>query len=54
MVVDIARCAGAGTLAAVPPVVHQTFAHLGACYERFLNVHAPDGGFAAYLRKISN
>ena len=51
---DDARAAGAGTLAAVPPGVRHTFAHRGSGTVRFLNVHAPDGGFAAYLRKISS
>jgi quercetin dioxygenase-like cupin family protein len=51
---DSARAAGPGTLAAVPPGVRHTFAHRGPATVRFLNVHAPDAGFAAYLRRISD
>ena len=49
-----ARGAAPGTLAAVPPGVRHAFAHRGSGTVRFLNVHAPDGGFAAYLREISS
>ena len=45
--------AGPGTLAAVPPGTVHTFAHRGSGRARFLNVHAPDGGFAEFLRGAS-
>ena len=43
-----------GTLASVPPGVLHTFNHRGAGTVRFINVHAPDEGFAGYLRSISD
>jgi mannose-6-phosphate isomerase-like protein (cupin superfamily) len=45
--------AGPGTLAAVPPGVRHTFAHTSVAKGRVLNVHAPDGGFADFLRRIA-
>lgn len=45
--------AGPGTLASVPPELRHTFAHGGAGTARFLNIHAPDGGFAEFLREES-
>jgi quercetin dioxygenase-like cupin family protein len=41
---------GAGGFAAVPPNVVHTFRNDGSAEARFLNFHAADGGFAAYLR----
>jgi mannose-6-phosphate isomerase-like protein (cupin superfamily) len=46
--------AGPGTLAAVPRGVLHTFNHRGSGTVRFLNVHAPDEGFADFLRGISD
>jgi quercetin dioxygenase-like cupin family protein len=46
--------AGPGTLAAVPRGTRHKFAHDRPGRARFLNLHAPDGGFADYLRGISN
>lgn len=45
--------APAGTLASVPRGVRHTFAHPGGT-GRFLNVHAPDNGFADFLRSIAD
>ena len=45
--------AGPGTLASVPPNVWHTFGHPGDGTVRFLNIHAPDGGFADFLRRVS-
>jgi quercetin dioxygenase-like cupin family protein len=42
--------ATAGTLVAIPPGVTHAFDIDGPGEARFLNVHAPDGGFARYLR----
>jgi quercetin dioxygenase-like cupin family protein len=42
--------AGAGGFVAVPPNVVHTFASDGQAESRWLNFHAPDMGFAAYLR----
>jgi mannose-6-phosphate isomerase-like protein (cupin superfamily) len=41
---------GAGGLVAAPPNVVHTFANESGGEVRFLNLHAPDGGFAAYMR----
>jgi mannose-6-phosphate isomerase-like protein (cupin superfamily) len=43
-----AHAIGPDTLAAVPRGVSHTFAHTGS---RVLNVHAPDGGFADFMRR---
>ncbi len=43
-----------GTLAAVPHGVRHTFNHSGNGTVRFLNVHAPDGGFGEFLRRVSD
>lgn len=43
--------AGPDTLVSVPRGVRHTFAHSGAEKARVLNVHAPDGGFADFLRR---
>jgi quercetin dioxygenase-like cupin family protein len=40
----------AGGFVAVPPNVVHAFANEGEGEARFLNVHAPDGGFAAFMR----
>ena len=40
----------AGTLVLIPPGVVHSFDNDGAEEARFLNFHAPDGGFANYLR----
>ena len=45
--------AGPHTLASVPPGVGHTFAHTRDAPSRILNVHAPDGGFAEFLRRMS-
>jgi mannose-6-phosphate isomerase-like protein (cupin superfamily) len=42
--------AGPGTLVAVPPHVAHGFANESAAEACWLNFHAPDQGFAAYLR----
>jgi mannose-6-phosphate isomerase-like protein (cupin superfamily) len=42
--------AGPGTFVAVPPSVVHTFANDGAAEAVWLNFHAPDMGFASYLR----
>jgi len=46
--------AGPDTLALVPRGVRHTFAHSGAGRARVLNVHAPDGGFADFLRRSAD
>jgi quercetin dioxygenase-like cupin family protein len=46
--------AGPGSFAAVPPGVEHTFAHRGEGTARFLNIHAPDGGFADLMRRVSD
>jgi quercetin dioxygenase-like cupin family protein len=51
---DSLHVAGQGTLAAVPRGVLHTFNHRGSGTVRFLNVHAPDEGFADFLRGISD
>jgi mannose-6-phosphate isomerase-like protein (cupin superfamily) len=48
------QIAGPGTIASVPPGALHTFNHRGAGTVRFINVHAPDEGFAGYLRSISD
>ena len=40
----------AGGFVAVPPNVVHAFANEGDVDARFINVHAPDGGFAAFMR----
>jgi quercetin dioxygenase-like cupin family protein len=42
--------ATAGSLVLIPPGVIHSFDNDGPDEARFLNVHAPDGGFARYLR----
>lgn len=42
--------AGPGTLVVAPAGVPHTFANRGEDEVAFLNIHAPDAGFAAYLR----
>jgi quercetin dioxygenase-like cupin family protein len=45
---------GPDTLASVPRGVRHTFAHRGDGKARVLNVHAPDGGFADFLRRAAD
>jgi quercetin dioxygenase-like cupin family protein len=42
--------AAAGTLVLVPPEVVHTFWNAGPAEARYLNFHAPHGGFAGFLR----
>lgn len=42
--------APAGTFVAVPPNVVHTFANADGAEARFLNLHSPDAGFAAFMR----
>lgn len=51
---DAAVPAGPGTLASVPRGVRHTFHHRGAGTARALNLHAPDAGFADFMRSISD
>ena len=48
------QVAGPGTLASVPAGVPHTFNHLGEGVVRYLNIHAPDGGFSDFLRRVSD
>jgi hypothetical protein len=41
-------------LASVPRGVRHTFAHTAAGTGRVLNIHAPDGGFADFLRRSAS
>lgn len=45
--------AGAGTFLLVPPMVVHTFWNESGADARFLNMHAPSGGFADYMRGIT-
>ena len=55
VMVDGARhSAGPETLASVPRGVRHTFSHSGDGRVRFLNLHAPDDGFADFLREHSD
>ena len=45
--------AGAGTSVAVPPGIVHGFTNPGPGGARYLNIHAPDGGFIEYLRRIT-
>jgi quercetin dioxygenase-like cupin family protein len=51
---EAAHPAGAATLASIPPGVSHTFRHGRAGQAHFLNVHAPDGGFGDFLRRVSD
>jgi mannose-6-phosphate isomerase-like protein (cupin superfamily) len=51
---DSVQAAGPDTLASVPRGLRHTFNHSGPGTARVLNVHAPDGGFADFLRRISD
>jgi quercetin dioxygenase-like cupin family protein len=42
------------TLASIPPGVRHTFGHSRDGKGRLLNIHAPDGGFADFLRRVSD
>jgi mannose-6-phosphate isomerase-like protein (cupin superfamily) len=50
---DSRQVAGRETLASIPRGVRHTFAHPGPGRARLLNIHAPDGGFGEFLRRIS-
>jgi quercetin dioxygenase-like cupin family protein len=50
---DSVHPAGPHTLASVPRGVRHTFAHAKDAGARVLNIHAPDGGFADFLRRVS-
>jgi quercetin dioxygenase-like cupin family protein len=50
---DTVHPASPGTLASIPRGVRHTFAHRRAGRSRVLNVHAPDGGFGEFLRRVS-
>ena len=45
--------AGPGTTVAVPPGIVHGFTNPGPGGARYLNIHAPDGGFIEYLRRIT-
>ncbi len=47
---DAEHRAEPGTLASIPRGVTHAFAHRGDGVARFLNIHAPDAGFADFLR----
>jgi mannose-6-phosphate isomerase-like protein (cupin superfamily) len=49
---DTAVRASAGTLVLVPPLVVHGYRNASDADVRFLNVHAPGEGFAAYLRAL--
>jgi mannose-6-phosphate isomerase-like protein (cupin superfamily) len=49
-----AQPAGPHALASIPPGVRHTFAHPGDEPGRILNIHAPDEGFAEFLRGTSD
>jgi mannose-6-phosphate isomerase-like protein (cupin superfamily) len=51
---DSVHAAASDTLASVPRGVRHTFNHNRSGRTRVLNVHAPDGGFADFLRGISD
>jgi mannose-6-phosphate isomerase-like protein (cupin superfamily) len=51
---DDRHLTGPHTLAAIPPGVRHTFAKPGSAKARFLNIHAPDAGFAEFLRRVSD
>jgi quercetin dioxygenase-like cupin family protein len=50
---DSRRIAGPGTLASFPPGVRHTFGD-GGTDARLLNFHAPESGFADFLRRVSD
>jgi quercetin dioxygenase-like cupin family protein len=51
---DSNHTAGAGALASIPRGIRHTFDHPGPGEARVLNIHAPDRGFADFLRGISD
>jgi mannose-6-phosphate isomerase-like protein (cupin superfamily) len=51
---DSVHAVGPDTLVSVPRGVRHTFAHRGSGKTRVLNIHAPDEGFADFLRRISD
>lgn len=53
VVEDAVHTAGPGTLASIPSGVRHTFSHMRPGKARLLNLHAPDDGFADFLRRVS-
>lgn len=51
---DTVHTAGPQTLASIPRQVRHTFAHTKPGQARVLNIHAPDRGFADFLRRIAD
>jgi mannose-6-phosphate isomerase-like protein (cupin superfamily) len=51
---DATLTAGPDTLASVPRNVRHTFARPREGTARLLNIHAPDAGFAAFIRRVSD
>jgi mannose-6-phosphate isomerase-like protein (cupin superfamily) len=51
---DSLQVAGPDTLASIPRGVRHTFNHTRDGTARVLNVHAPDAGFADFLRRVSD
>jgi quercetin dioxygenase-like cupin family protein len=47
---EVTYRAGPGTLASVPRGLTHAFSHTGSGRARFLNIHAPDAGFADFMR----
>jgi quercetin dioxygenase-like cupin family protein len=45
--------AGAGTSVAIPPNIVHGFTNPGPGGARYLNIHAPDGGFIEYIRRLT-
>jgi mannose-6-phosphate isomerase-like protein (cupin superfamily) len=53
--IEDSRCLGGPeTLASVPVGLRHTFTHPGPGHARFLNIHAPEGGFTEFLRRVSD
>ena len=48
-----AHAAGPGTLASIPRNVDHTFRHAHHGRARMLNIHAPNAGFADFLRRTA-
>jgi quercetin dioxygenase-like cupin family protein len=46
--------AGAGTSVAIPPNIVHGFTNPGPGGARYLNIHAPDGGFIEYIRRLTS
>jgi quercetin dioxygenase-like cupin family protein len=45
--------AGPGTSVAIPPNIVHGFTNPGPGGARYLNIHAPDGGFIEYIRRLT-